>query len=237
MQPYRSPELRDKMIEWARNILANKDQYVILDTETTGLKKNDVIIQIAITDLDGNELLSSLVKPSKRKRMSAEATAIHGITMKDLANAPTFAELIPQIQKIVFGKKALIYNAEFDLKLIDQTTAQDNCGYFYIPAICVMLTYSSFVQKWSDYHYSFAYQKLPGGDHSGAGDCRATLKVLHEMADAELSSLRPQMATAQPAGNPELLIPRPGLAAADPVSNESAVMENRKPWWMFWRRD
>jgi DNA polymerase III subunit epsilon len=235
VKPHRMPELRDKMIEWARNILAHKNQYVILDTETTGLNKNDVIIQIAITDLDGNELLNSLVRPTKRKRMSAEATAIHGITMKDLANAPTFAELVPQIRKIVVGKKALIYNAEFDLKLIDQTTDQDNCGYPGVTAICVMLTYSTFVGQWSDYHCDFTYQRLRGGDHSAIGDCRATIRVIHEMAEAELFNPRPQLATAKPAGEPELSNPRPQLAA-EPTSNENAGMGNKKPWWMFWGR-
>jgi DNA polymerase-3 subunit epsilon len=28
----------------------------------------------------------------------------------------------------------------------------------------------------------YKYQKLPGGDHSALGDCRATLKVLKDMA-------------------------------------------------------
>ena len=28
------------------------------------------------------------------------------------------------------------------------------------------------------------WQKLPGGDHSALGDCRATLAILHEMANS-----------------------------------------------------
>jgi len=49
--------------KWAREVLANKKDYVILDTETTGLGCAE-IVQIGIIDLDGKILLDSLVKPS-----------------------------------------------------------------------------------------------------------------------------------------------------------------------------
>ena len=38
--------LRNNIILHSQRIVNNKDNYVILDTETTGLKKNDVILQL-----------------------------------------------------------------------------------------------------------------------------------------------------------------------------------------------
>ena len=32
------------------------------------------------------------------------------------------------------------------------------------------------------FHQSYRYQKLPGGDHTAPGDCRATLALLRKMA-------------------------------------------------------
>ena len=98
---HRDPAIRNKSILWARNILSQKHRYVLLDTETTGLYRNDVILQIGIINLDGNELINSLVKPTKIKRISPDATAIHGISMADLVEAPTFAELVPQIEEVI----------------------------------------------------------------------------------------------------------------------------------------
>ncbi len=46
------------------HIMQNKDKYAILDTETTGLGKNDEIIEISILALDGTVLLDTYVKPS-----------------------------------------------------------------------------------------------------------------------------------------------------------------------------
>jgi DNA polymerase-3 subunit epsilon len=45
-----------------------------------------------------------------------------------------------------------------------------------------MLKYAEFVGEWNDYHGNYRYQKLPGGDHTAVGDCRATLKVIKKMA-------------------------------------------------------
>ena len=48
---------------------------------------------------------------------------------------------------------------------------------------CAMLEYAKWVGDWDDYHCSFRWQKLQGGDHSSLGDCRATLDVIRKMAN------------------------------------------------------
>jgi DNA polymerase-3 subunit epsilon len=42
--------------------------------------------------------------------------------------------------------------------------------------------YSQWIGDWNDYHGNYKWQRLPGGDHSALGDCRATLAVLKQMA-------------------------------------------------------
>lgn len=180
---HRNPEDFARSVYWAHRVMSSPDQYVVIDTETTGINRNAVIVQIAVTDLQGNELLNSLVKPTKRKRIASSATAIHGISMKDLEGAPHFEELLPKLQSIVEGKTVLIYNAEYDTRLIDQTCRQDEINFLRLGRTeCVMLEYSRYKGSWSDYHYEYRYQKLPGGDHSAIGDCRATIKVIEQMA-------------------------------------------------------
>jgi DNA polymerase-3 subunit epsilon len=176
----------NQMVIWARNVINNKGKYVILDTETTGLGKNDVIVQIGITDVNGNILLESLVKPSKRKRISKDATAIHGIHIKILENMPSFKDLYGDFIKIIKGKTVLIYNAEFDIRLLMQTVDQDGFSLKNFYAECVMKAYSVFIGEWSNHHNDFKFQKLRGGNHSAIGDCKATIQVIKEMADADL---------------------------------------------------
>jgi DNA polymerase III subunit epsilon len=221
MGQHQSSAIKDKMILWSRDVLEHKDQYVILDTETTGLNKNDVVIQISIIDLHGNELLNSLVRPMKRKRMSAESSGIHGITMADLISAPTLGEIKPEIDKITAGKTVLIYNAEFDERLIEQTARQDKCFSPHFKTTCVMKYYSFFIQQWSDYHCDWSYQKLPSGDHSAIGDCRATLKAINEMASSEIS---------KPVEKATQAVLTPSVSG----TNRSQIMMKPKRWWQFW---
>jgi DNA polymerase-3 subunit epsilon len=44
----------------------------------------------------------------------AEATAVHHITDADVANAPTFAELVPEILALLANAIPAAYNADFD---------------------------------------------------------------------------------------------------------------------------
>jgi DNA polymerase-3 subunit epsilon len=204
---HRNPKDKNKSIKWASEIVNNKDKYVILDTETTGLGKRDVILQIAIIDLEGQTLLNSFVKPTKKKRIAKDAVDIHGITLLSLENAPTFEELLPQVEQIIQNKIVLIYNSEYDERLLDQTCEQDEIHYLRIRTECVMKPYSEFKGKWSDYYYDYTFQKLPGGDHSALGDCLATLKVINKMAKTELEI--------------EL--------------TENKEIHIVKKWWEFWR--
>lgn len=182
-------EDKNEVIDLAISFLSKKSNYVILDTETTGLGNSDVIVQIGIIDLDGNVLLDTLIKPSKKKRIPSDATAIHGITINMLADSPTFKDIYPKFCEVVKNKTILIYNAKYDAKLIAQTALQDEIKLGNFNSLCIMVGYSMFVGEWSDYHKDYRLQKLPSGDHSAIGDCKATLKLIHKMANTEKTSL------------------------------------------------
>jgi len=178
-----SKRRRQMAINWAKKVLDQKDKYVILDTETTGLGENDVIIQLAVIDIEGNPIINTLIKPSKRKRISTESTEIHGIKIGDLKDAPTLLEIVDELEAAVKGKKAIIYNAEFDERMLFQTMIQDDFRKFIkFRMNCAMKHYAAFVGQYSEYHGDFKFQRLPGGDHTAGGDCLATLEVIKKMA-------------------------------------------------------
>src|SRR5262245_40268510 len=92
---------------------------VFLDTETTGLDGNSEVIEIAIVDRAGVALVDSLVKPAGP--IPDAAAAIHGITDDLLVDAPSWPELFPRVASICSGRRVIVYNAEYDLRLIGQT--------------------------------------------------------------------------------------------------------------------
>lgn len=173
---------KNEAVLWAKEVLDNSDKYVILDSETTGLGTNDVVIELAIIDLNGNVLFNSRFKPKVRKRMSTEASEIHGIKMRDLENSLHFSDVVDEIKLILANKRVLIYNADFDDRILSQTSSQDECAFLRYQSECVMMKYSQYVGSWNNYYNEFRYQKLRGGDHTALGDCLATLKTIEKMA-------------------------------------------------------
>jgi len=124
-----------------------KRRPVYLDTETTGLDEGAEIIEIAVVDTDGTPLLNSLVRP--QQPIPWEATQVHGLTDAHLRNAPTWAELWPRVVQVLRDRLVLIYNAEYDVRLMEQTSRRYGIP-FAIPGAefqCLMLLYAEYKGK------------------------------------------------------------------------------------------
>jgi DNA polymerase-3 subunit epsilon len=174
-------DAHDNAIKWADNILATPPgQVLILDTETTGLGADAEIIQLAMIDLGGNEIMNTLVRP--KYAIPRDARAIHGITDSMVANAPFWSDIAPRFEELVKGKTLVIYNAAYDLRLLRQTYQinQIPCALPYQDVQCAMEIYAEYAGEWTG--RSFRWQKLQGGDHSAVGDCRAVLSLIKSMA-------------------------------------------------------
>ncbi|GAB6537144.1 hypothetical protein bcgnr5378_63820 [Bacillus cereus] len=70
-------------------IFNNKSDFLVLDTQTTGLGETDEIVEIAVTDLDGKTFLNTLVRPTVR--ICNDATMVHGITDKTVEKGQSWS--------------------------------------------------------------------------------------------------------------------------------------------------
>lgn len=167
---------------------------LILDTETTGLDSNAEIVEISIIDCTGAVLMDTLIKPTRP--IPVDATRIHGITDEMMANAPTWPEVIGQFQKIVQGRTLVIYNADYDVRIINQTNVKHSWPLTPLDADCAMLAYAEFYGEWDDYRNKYKWQRLgnaarqqgvviEGKAHRALADCRMTLGVIKAMAEGK----------------------------------------------------
>ena len=180
---------RNKSILWAQSIFECQDKYLILDTETTGLKDSDVVINIAMMDLSGNLLLESWIRPTGTYRMSSEATMVHGKSRKDLKNEQTFDQVWPYVLQFSEGKTLLIYNEEFHLRMIGNTLEKEGIPFSELQFASedVQIRYEKFMK-------SYYHLRLPGRNNTGEGDCLAVLKVIEGMASTTIDNLEEQYA-------------------------------------------
>lgn len=174
--------LRRQATRRARELLAQGERWIIIDTETTGISGSDVVVQVAAIDHCGTVLMDTLVALPPRKRISDKAQATHGISREALKDAPTWAQVRTALDKLVADRKCLAYNANFDDRLIEQTDdAHQHNGDDY-EWVDVMPIYNAWCGEWDEKRKKLKWQRLPGGDHTAVGDCRATLKILKDMA-------------------------------------------------------
>ncbi len=96
---------------------------VVLDTETTGLdpEAGHKIIEIAaielVNHLPTGRNLHHFINPERE--ITAEAQAIHGKKLADLADKPVFASIVAELLDFLGDAKLVIHNAEFDVKFIN----------------------------------------------------------------------------------------------------------------------
>jgi len=200
---------RDNTIKWARSLL--QQDFVVLDTETTGLGDNDEAVAIGVVDKNGNVLLDTLLHHTKHS--SPEALATHGITWEMTRDAPLFAEVYPVLLKLLDAHVTtynipedaiylnqipiVAYNAYFDARILEQTAER----YGLVPLRStnkhdVMSQFAAFYGEWNEYHGNYKWQKLTTAAchlcyfitdaHSAANDALTTLRVVEGMAKAKL---------------------------------------------------
>jgi DNA polymerase-3 subunit epsilon len=177
---------RDRMasVEWARELLARSD-FVILDSETTGLSSPVDFVEIAVVSPQGETLFDSLLKPSCR--IEPAARAIHGHSAKSLSGGPRFFEVYADLLEVLYKRRVIVFNASYDRRVWDTTVGRLGARGALAGGLpgweCAMRQYARFVGERSKRGKGYRPQKLPGGDHTALGDALATLRLIERMAE------------------------------------------------------
>lgn len=138
---------------------------IVIDTETTGLDwDSDELLQVAITDGDGNELLNEFYKP-RRIECWPEAQAVNGIAPEDVAQRPHADSDRGRIQEIVdSAEQVVVYNAEFDTAFLKEI----GVDFAAADVHCAMLDFAELYGEPDERHGGFRWQKLAkAAEHTG----------------------------------------------------------------------
>lgn len=92
------------------------DRLVFLDTETTGGAREDRIIEIGMVEVIGGRITGSRFHAlvSTHRPVHWAAKRVHGISDRDLAGKPRFADIAPDVLSFLDGAVPLAHNAPFD---------------------------------------------------------------------------------------------------------------------------
>jgi DNA polymerase III subunit epsilon len=157
-QHHQRAEMSRRAGERLRQLAAAND-WLIIDTETTGLHEAAEIIQVGVVDASGRVVMNQLIKPTES--IPPDAVSVHGLDDVALAGAPTWVEVYPEIDKLLNGRRLLTYNADFDRRMIRQTCLRHGTA---VPKVasweCVMELMAAYIGEWSNYHNGFKWHGL-----------------------------------------------------------------------------
>lgn len=146
----------------------------------------------------------SLLMAAVRKTR-AGAQAITGINYQSVADAVAAIEVTEderkwrdihwQLMALIHTRTLVIYNIDFDVRLIMQTMEINNCGFAYLElnAECAMRNYAEYYGQRDEKRNKFKWQSLSnaakqqgvvidGTPHRALSDCKTTLGIIRAMA-------------------------------------------------------
>ncbi|MFQ3536806.1 MAG: 3'-5' exonuclease [Aggregatilineales bacterium] len=157
--------------------------FLVLDTETTGLGSRAEVCQIAVIDHTGQVLLDQLVKPSLP--IPDDVISIHGITNEQVAAQPTWHRVRERVLSLIRGRTVVVYNAEFDLRLMRQSDAMCQLPIAPYEQLadfqCAMRAYAN-GGRWVKLSQACAAHGIPTHNtHNALGDCLMTLALVRKV--------------------------------------------------------
>jgi len=101
--------------------------YVVVDVEGNGQQPPDLVELAAVPIVGGiiGEPTSWLVKPERSIKYFA--TRIHGLTTKDVADAPAFADIADEVRQALDADVLVAHNAHVDVGVLQRHLGEWKC--------------------------------------------------------------------------------------------------------------
>lgn len=99
-----------------------KDRIVFLDTETSGMAKEDRIIELGMVEMIGDKItdrrVHEFVNPGRKIHWAAQR--VHGIRDRDLVGKPDFSQIRDKVLSFIGTSASFAHNAAFDGRMLSR---------------------------------------------------------------------------------------------------------------------
>ena len=186
------PDRRSALL-WSREMMTSPN-VVFLDTETTGVKPTDDLVDIAVMNAAGEILFEHLLKPARP--IPADTAQFNGITNAMVAAAPDLREIHPALTEVLADRVVVAYNVDFDRSMLAGAMVRRG-----LPMLestrwaCAMEAYAAYNGeaswhrpgfRWLSLEKATARLGIPKPTHRALADAEACRRVVQALAKVKL---------------------------------------------------
>lgn len=162
----------------------NRDlkNYIVIDTETTGLSaQRDHIIEISALKIKNGKIIdnyTSLVNPGIM--IPKSSIKIHGITDDMVINAPTIDKVLPEFLHFIGNKPLIGHNLSFDLRFIN-SYLNENINHSLADTMLIARKKLGFLPNHKLITLIEYFELGESQEHRSLSDCIYTYKVYEKL--------------------------------------------------------
>ena len=192
-------------------------RFAVVDVETTGLSASSHrILEIAVVTTDPIGRVLDTWATRLNPEGPVGATHIHGITARDVANAPRFCDVVDELNARLRGAAVAAHNARFDLAFLRAEYARAGWRMPFLPSLCTLEASSHHLPHLPRRRLPDVCQAIglpPHRAHSALHDATATAALLAWFLDP-----------TRPPYPDHLELPKQGHAIPWPATGEGAAL-------------
>lgn len=162
----------------------NRDlkNYIVIDTETTGLSaQRDHIIEISALKIKNGKIIdnyTSLVNPGIM--IPKSSIKIHGITDDMVVNAPTIDQVLPEFLDFIGNQPLIGHNLSFDLRFIN-SYLNENINHSLADTMLIARKKLGFLPNHKLITLIEYFELGESQEHRSLSDCVYTYKVYEKL--------------------------------------------------------
>lgn len=160
----------------------NLKNYIVIDTETTGLSaQRDHIIEICALKIKNGKIIdnyTSLVNPGIM--IPKSSIKIHGITDDMVVDAPTIEQVLPEFLDFIGNQPLIGHNLSFDLRFIN-SYLNENINHSLADTMLIARKKLSFLPNHKLITLIEYFELGESQEHRSLSDCVYTYKVYEKL--------------------------------------------------------
>jgi len=171
--------------------------FASIDFETANASRSSAC-SVGVALVSGGRVVTTAHWMIRQRQFDPANSRVHGMTARDVAHAPTFAEIWPRLHGMLCGRPVVAHNAAFDLSVLRESLSKAQLPWPRITYACTLVmsrrSFSLPSYTLPEVARAAGVPYDPASHHNAEADAVASAEVLLAMAQRHAAAGIPELA-------------------------------------------